>query len=102
MGRRKKEGDIFTAIAVLIALPFLTNPSKANSFLNSLLGIAIKIFIICAIGYAFYWYFSRNKRKKEHLKSREFVSRKPIVNTKPNTSITAKPCNIKYTYKSIA
>jgi len=97
--RRKKEGDIFTAIAVLIALPFLTNPSKANSVLNSLFGIAIKIFIVCAIGYAFYWYFSRNKQKKEHLKSREFVSRKPIVNTKPNPSIRSVERDFYKVYK---
>ena len=87
MGRRKKEGDIFTAIAVLIALPFLMNPSKANSFLNSLFGITIKLFIVCAIGYTLYWYFSRNKRKKEHLKPREFVSRKPIINKGASNSV---------------
>ena len=85
--RRKKEGDIFTAIAVLIALPFLMNPSKANSFLSSLFGIAIKFFIVCAIGYSLYCFFSRNKRKKEHLKAREFVSRKPITNKRANNSI---------------
>ena len=96
--RRKKEGNIFTAIAVLIALPFLMNPNKANSFLNSLFEIAIQIFIVCAIGYSLYWYFSRNKRKKEHLESRELVSRKPITK-KANTSLRSVERDFYKVYK---
>ena len=100
MGRRKsKEGDVFTAIAVLITIPFLVNPSKANSFLNSLFGIAIKFFIVCAIGYSLYWFFSRNKRKKEHLKAREFVSRKPITNKRANNSIRSVERDFYKVYK---
>jgi len=87
MRRRKKEGDIFTAIAVLIALPFLINFNKANSFLNSLFGVAIKLFIVCAIGYSLYWFFLRNKRKQEHLKARETVDCKAITNKKANNFI---------------
>jgi restriction system protein len=99
MGRRKKEGDIFTAIAVLIALPFLMNPSKANNFLNSLFEVAIKLFIVCAIGYSLYWFFSRNKRKREHLKAREFVSRKPIRNKTVNNSIRSVEKDFYKVYK---
>lgn len=87
MERRKpKEGDLFTAIAVLIALPFLMNPSKSSSLLNSLFGIAIKFFIVFAICYTIYWFFTRNKRKKEHLQARRLVSRKLIKNDGFNNS----------------
>ena len=80
--RRKKEGNLFTAIAVLIALPFLLYPDKANSFLHSFFGVAVKFFIICVIGYLIYHFFLQNKFKEEDLKRGNFISRKPVINRK--------------------
>lgn len=100
MGRRtQKDGNLYTAIAVLITLPFLTNPSKANSFLNSLFEVGVKFFIICIFGFIIYWFFSRNKRKQEYLKARKFVSRKPKVNEGANETVRSAERDFYNTYK---
>lgn len=87
MARKTKGGDLFTAIAALMALPFLISPEKTNAFLYSLFGIAVKFLIVCAVVYFLYWYFSRNKRKKDYLQSRGFVNRNSLTNNTNNNPI---------------
>lgn len=82
MGRRKKESDLFVGLAVLITLPFIGNASEIKSFLSSFVGIVTKVFIICAVAYGLYWFFSRNKQTKQHLETSGFTRQKASTSQK--------------------
>jgi len=79
--RKAKKGDLPTAVAVLIAIPFLMNPDKASSALNSLLGLVFILLTVCAIGYGIYWFLSKNTRQKEDYKTNPSAKRRPKTNS---------------------
>jgi len=75
--RKQKKGNLSTAIVVLVTIPFFMNPDKANSTLNSLLGVAFILLAVCAIGYGIYWFLSKRTRQTTPYKTTSSTSRRP-------------------------
>ena len=82
MRRLKQKGNLFTAIVVLITLPFIMNSNNGSNPLAAPLAIVFKLFFICVIAYFLYWLLIRNKQKQATLKANNIAWRKPPTTNK--------------------